>query len=380
MTTRLAGWLALVLGAVGAVAAVGRGAPGAADQRYNRVQRRPVRVSERARRLHSRLAIADLHADSLLWGRDLAQRNGIGHVDLPRLIEGQVALQVFSTVTQMPGHGGDPVLLLAQTQGWPAATHRSLKARVLFQAQRLQDLASRSGGRLTLLRSRSDLAAFLAQRQAQREIVAGLLSVEGAHALEGDPHALETFDAAGVRMIGLAHFFDNAYAGSAHGSRRGGLTPAGRELVRRMEARRMIVDLAHASPRTIDDVLAIATRPVVVSHTGLRATCDNERNLSDAQVVGIARRGGLIGIGYWRKAVCGGDAAAIAGAIREAVRLAGVDHVALGSDFVGAVTTPFDAAQLVELTEALLQARFTEAEIEQIEGANALRFLAQALP
>src|ERR1043165_10157303 len=102
-----------------------------------------------------------------------------------------------------------------------------------------------------------------------------------------------------------------------------------------MEARGILVDLAHASPRTVDDVLAVATRPVVDSHTGLRATCDNARNLTDEQVRRVAATGGLVGIGSWGTATCGTDAAAVARSIRYAVKVAGVEHVALGSGFDG---------------------------------------------
>src|SRR5262245_62239883 len=121
-------------------------------------------------------------------------------------------------------------------------------------------------------------------------------------------------------------------AGSSHGFEKYRLTDKGRELVRQMEEKRMLVDLAHASPKTIDDVLKTATRPVVVSHTGVKGTCDNARNLSDDQLRAIARNGGIVGVGFWDTAVCGRDASAIAKAIRHAVGVMGVDHVALGSD------------------------------------------------
>ena len=103
----------------------------------------------------------------------------------------------------------------------------------------------------------------------------------------------------GIRMISPAHFFDTAFGGSAHGVEQGGLTAKGREMVRRMEARGVMLDVAHSSARTIDDALAVATRPVVASHTGVRGVLDNARNLSDAHLDGIAATGGLVGIGFW---------------------------------------------------------------------------------
>lgn len=142
----------------------------------------------------------------------------------------------------------------------------------------------------------------------------------------------------------------------------------------------MIVDVAHASGRTIDDVLAIATRPVFVSHSGVRGTCDNQRNLSDEQLKGIARTGGVIGIGFWDTAVCGKDARAIAKAIRYTANLIGTDHVGLGSDFDGAVVEPFDTTGLVQITDALITEGFTDEEIGKIMGRNVLRLLVQNLP
>ncbi|HEY0385904.1 MAG TPA: membrane dipeptidase, partial [Pyrinomonadaceae bacterium] len=209
---------------------------------------------------------------------------------------------------------------------------------------------------------------------------AGFLGVEGAHALEGDLDNIDIFFAAGIRMMSPTHFFDNEIGGSAHGLRKGGLTELGREMIRRMEARHMIVDLAHASSATINDVLAIATRPVVVSHTGVKGTCDNTRNLSDEQLRKIAAKGGVIGIGYWETATCGRDARAIARAIRYTANLVGVEHVSLGSDFDGAVAAPFDTTGVAQITEALMAEGFNEDEIKMIMGGNALKLLMQSLP
>jgi len=124
----------------------------------------------------------------------------------------------------------------------------------------------------------------------------------------------------------------------------------------------------------------MAQRPVMVSHTGVRAVCDNQRNLTDKQLTGIAKTGGIIGIAYFETATCGKDAAAIARSIRHAVNIVGVDHVALGSDFDGAVTVPFDTSHLAAITDALLSQGFTESEIRLIMGGNAFRFFELNLP
>ncbi len=348
----------------------------------------PYAASEKARWLHSRLLVADLHADSLLWGRDLLAHGSRGHVDIPRLIEGGVALQAFTVVTKVPfdlniernTDRSDQIFFLQLAQLRPLAGWCSLVARALDQAQRLSEFSRRSEGRLVLIRSAADLARYIGKRRSQPGITAGFLGIEGAHALDGKLENLVPLNAAGFRMIGLTHFFDNEFAGSAHGVTKYGLTEKGRELIRRMEAAHLLVDLAHSSPQTIADVLAMATRPVVASHGGVKGTCDNTRNLSDEQLRGIARTGGVIGIGYWETAVCGKDAAAIARAIRHAVSVAGIDHVGLGSDFDGAIPAPFDTSGLVQITDALLAQGFSEDEIAKIMGGNTLRVLAESLP
>ncbi len=361
---------------------------GQVDGRLNRVHpSRDAVVSDRARALHGTLRVADLHADSLLWGRDLNVWGDRGHADVPRLAAGGVALQVLSAAVKAPvrlrleGNDGrsDAVLALALARRWPRATWRSLLARAYLLALRADAFAAASGGAFRLVRTRDDLAAFLEDRATNPALVAGLLSIEGAHALDGDPDNLDHLVDLGYRMLSPAHFFDTAFGGSAHGIG-GGLTAVGRELVGRMEARGVILDLAHCSAATIDDALAVSTRPVIASHTGVRGVADNVRNLPDAQLAGIAATGGLVGIGFWRTACGGDDAASIARSIAYAVDRIGADHVALGSDWDGAVAVPFDAAGTILLTDALLEAGLDEATIRAVMGENVLRFLAGALP
>ncbi|NUM72839.1 dipeptidase [candidate division KSB1 bacterium] len=363
--------------------------PARVARRLNAVHvRPPYRVTETVQLLHDSLFIADLHADALLWNRDLLTRSTNGHVDVPRLLAGNVAVQAFTVVTKTPRNlnierntgDSDDITLLAMAQRWPVATWTSLKERALFQARKLHEIAGRSDGKLVLIKTSSDLQNYMAARRESTDMTAGFLGMEGAHPLEGDLNNLDIFFEAGYRMIGLTHFFDNEVGGSAHGVEKGGLSAFGTLAVKRMEELHILVDLAHASPRLIDEVLAIATRPLVVSHSGGRGQCDNQRNLSDEHLRGIAQTGGVIGIGFWETAVCGVDAAAIAAAIRYAVNVAGIDHVGLGSDFDGAVTTPFDASGMALLTAALLEEGFGREEIHKIMGGNVQRLLLQTLP
>ncbi|CDG95328.1 Peptidase M19, renal dipeptidase precursor [Xenorhabdus bovienii str. puntauvense] len=358
------------------------------ETRMNRVIGVTDVATQTAVDLHKRLQIADLHADTLLWGRDLLDRSTRGQVDIPRLIDGNVAVQVFAVVSKSPrglnieknSAETDNVTLLALAQRWPWRTLFSLKERALYQAARLHEAASRSNGKLVVIKSRADLKAFLERRRSDPKIVGALLASEGAQVLEGDPANVDVLFEAGYRMMAPTHFFDTELGGSAHGIEKDGLTAAGADMVRRMEARSMIIDLAHASTKTIDDILAIATRPVVVSHTGVKGTCDNIRNLSDDQLRRIAAKGGLIGIGFWDKAVCDPTPTGIAKAQIYAANIAGDDHVALGSDFDGAVEMPFDATGLVSVTDALLKNGAQPERIAKLMGENQIRFLLENLP
>jgi len=376
--------LALVLAAF--VASCGPFVGGLID----RVREAPApAVSERAATLHRQAPVVDLHADPLLWGRNLLARSTTGHVDVPRLREGGVALQVFGIVTKFPivpsiertnPRWPDAVTLLALASLWPLRTVGNIEARMLYQAGELHRMAAASNGTLAVIETRADLERLLARRAGGADVVGGLLDIEGAHCLGDDPANLAHAFDAGVRMIGLAHFYDTAFGGSAHGVGKIGLTDRGRTLVHDMERRGVVVDLAHSSAATIADVLAIATRPVVVSHTGLRATCDNQRNLSDDQLRGVAQNGGVVGIGFWDTAVCGVAAADIARAIKYAVDLIGDDHVGLGSDFDGAVTTGFDTSRMRLVTQAMLDAGIPDTSIPKILGGNAVRVFREVLP
>jgi membrane dipeptidase len=377
--------LLVVLGALGFFFV----APGLVERFSNGTRESaPYSASERARALHRTLLVADMHADSLLWDRDLLERASRGHVDIPRLAEGGVALQAFTVVTKVPfgsnyesnADTSDKVTPLVIAERLPRVAWSSLLARALYQAHKLEGAAARSGGRFVVIRTAGDLARFLERRKDEPQLVAGLLGIEGAHALDGDVNNVDVLFDAGFRMMAPTHFFDSEWGGSAHGLKKTGLTDEGREMVRRMEARGMLVDVAHASAATIDDVVAVSTRPVIDSHTGVRGTCAGTRNLSDEQLKKIAATGGVIGIGYWDTATCGTDAHAVARAIRHAVNVAGVEHVALGSDFDGAVKEPFDTTGVVLITDALLDEGFTEDEIRAIMGGNVFRLLAATLP
>ena len=381
--------LAIGFGGVLLVAAIAffAFAPGIAERDMNMVDGLPLpEVSDEARALHATLTIVDLHGDTLLWKRNMLDRSERGHIDLPRLQEGNVALQVFSSVTKTPkgqnydsnSADTDNITLLAIGQLQPLRTWGSLRERTLWHGEKLERAVEGSGGALVQVRTPANMVPVRAP-DSDNPPVAALLSVEGLHNLEGDVANLDVLYDAGVRMAGLTHFFDNELAGSAHGVDKGGLTDMGRKAVQRMERMGMVIDIAHCSHACVAEVLAMATRPVVSSHGGVQATCPGVRNLTDEEIRGVAATGGVIGIGYWPGAVCDTSPAAIAAAMAHVRELVGIEHLALGSDFDGAVTTRFDTSQLVQVTQALMDAGFTTQDIRAAMGGNALRVLENGL-
>ena len=345
-------------------------------------------VSERAVALHDSLWIADFHNDALLWRRDLLERSPRGHVDLPRLREGGFELAVFSATTRFHIAStyrrtlpvGDVIALAAIGSKWPRDAWSDPFVRALILATKLRAAESSSNGELGIVRTRTDLERVLRAQATGDPIIGAVLLLEGMHAIDGKLENIDALFTAGYRVFGIAHMFDNDVGGSAHGWNKTGLTPLGRRAVARIDSLGGIIDLAHASSATIDDVLAITRRAVVVSHTGVASACPGPRNLPDEVVTRIAAQGGLIAVGFWNAAVCGPDARAIARSVRRTIEIAGIDHVALGSDFDGSVRVPFDSAHMAVLTQALLDEGLTPRQIRAVMGENEKRFLLEMLP
>jgi microsomal dipeptidase-like Zn-dependent dipeptidase len=380
-------WIPATLIAVAAVGFFGF-APGYVEGSMNQIDGKPlIAVSDEAKALHNTLNIVDLHSDTLMWNRDLNDSASRGHMDLPRLQDGNVALQLFSSVTKTPknqnydGNGADSdnITLLTIAQLQPVKTWSSLAERSLYHAQKRDAAVDASDNAIKAVDTAGQLDALLAARQKDKRPVGAMLTIEGLQNLEGKAANLDRLYDAGFRMAGLTHFFDNELAGSMHGLKKGGLTPFGRDIVKRMEAKGMIIDIAHLSHSGVAEVLAMATRPVVSSHGGVQATCKVNRNLTDDEVRGVAKTGGVIGSGYWDGALCDTSPRAAAKAMKHVRDLVGIEHVALGSDYDGATTVRFDTSQLIQVTQALLDEGFTAAEIRAAMGENALRVIRAGL-
>ena len=349
----------------------------------------PYKVSQKAQKIYNSLDfIADMHCDALLWERNLLVKNDYGHVDIPRMIEASMGLQAFTIVTKSPegqnfdknGSDSDRITKLMIGQGQGIKSWSSLTERALIQCRNAHKFERKSKGTFRLIKSINDLKKYIEDKKKNKKITAGFIGVEGAHALDGKLENIDVLYKAGVRMMAPTHFFDNKLGGSAHGISGEGLTEFGKQIIKKMEAKNMIVDLAHASPKLIDDVLAIARKPVVSSHTGVKGTCDNVRNLSDKHIKEIANTGGLIAIAMFPKAVCGTSVKETALAIQHVINLVGSDFVALGSDFDGSVEASVDVTGLPLIVEELLQLKIPESDIRKIMGGNVKRLLLRNLP
>jgi membrane dipeptidase len=348
----------------------------------------PYNLTTEGEALHADLRVADLHSDMLLWMRNPEARHSRGHTDFPRLRDGGVALQVFSSVTKTPAAmnydsntaSSDNITPLAISQHWPIDTWGSIFARARFHARRLQRLESRSDGEFVIARNRADLGSALAARSGNERILVGILATEGGHPFEGDLDNIDRLFEEGYRLIGLQHFFDNELGGSLHGVSNSGLTEFGRAAVERILTLGMIIDVAHSSQAVVRDVLAMTQNPIIVSHTGVHGHCAVKRNIPDELMLQIASRGGLIGIGFWADVTCDDSPEGVAAAIMAAADLLGVEHVALGSDYDGTITASFDASELAVITDRLLVAGMPETDIRRVMGENTIAFFVANLP
>lgn len=410
----------------------------AVERRLNTVVARTdaPKPTPREQAFHAGLTVIDLHADTLLWGRDPLVRADYGHVDLPRLVDGHVALQVFSVAskTPLPGrppagavlhpaarrcidaHGIDTAALLQIAQLRSPALWFDVKGRVFDQASRFADMIAASEARhqadpeqpyFRAIMTGDDVARVIRDRRRGEPVIGALLALEGVHWID-DPEAdaaaiqseIRALHDAGFRMVSPTHRFQNALGGASEGcDQRAGLTPAGKAFVTAVVEAGMVVDIAHLTDRGALQAVTLADGAVVVSHTGLRATCeisagcDPARNIPDSVVRAVARADGVVGIGFWPQAVGRGIDRIVAAYVHGLRVLSapefvaemrrsrpGYDpagHLAFGSDFDGAVEAPFHVGQLDVMTAALLRGRdddgrvvFDPAMVAKIAGGN----------
>jgi len=333
-----------------------------------------MRGSTEAQAIHAEYPAIDLHADTLMWARwlgyDLHARHVPplwraalgGHVDLPRMRDGGMGAQFFGLVS-LP--------IAKRMHGLAHIVHE--------QIDNLEQQIARHPGAIRLVRKADEVEA------CRRDGALGaLLGIEGAHALEGDLDQLDAFARRGVRYLGLLHFSSNEAGFPAYGRGRSderGLTAWGFELVRRCEAAGVLVDLAHINRRGFLDACAIATRPPLVSHTGVLGAFEHWRNIDDAQLRAVADKGGVVGVIFCPRYVGGDGLEPVVRHLKHILDVVGEDAPALGSDWDGFIVPTralADPRGLPLLTDALLAAGIPGRTIGKILRGNVMRVLAEA--
>jgi membrane dipeptidase len=369
-------------------------------------------VSPRARELHRQALVVDTHDDTtqrLIHDRDfdLGRRNATGHVDLPRMREGGLDAIFFSIWVPVRYTGTEPV------------------KRALQQIDAVHEAVRRHPNDLVLATTVDAI-----RRAHQDRKIAALMGAEGGHLINDDLAVLRQFAARGVRYLTLTHTKNTSWADSSGDkSAHNGLTEFGRMVVRELNRLGVMVDVSHVSDKTFADVLAVTQAPVLASHSSCRAISSHARNLSDEMLRALARNGGVVMINFNQgflsqelldaertrerelrphydamlKSCGNNDACQIRGYerlehqfiaegklppvgwekivdhIEHAVKVAGVDHVGLGSDFDGASmpTGMEDVSKLPKITEALRRRGYPPEHIEKILGGNVLRVLGE---
>jgi membrane dipeptidase len=286
-----------------------------------------------------------------------------GHVDVPRLIEGGVGAQFFGLVS----------LPIGQRSGLAAVIDEQIDA--------LDASVSKDPTRLAKVRTADEIEAARA-----RGAVSALLGIEGAHSLEGEIDKLDHFARRGVRYLGLSHFSANEAAFPAVGRGRDptkGLTSFGRDVVARCEELGVIVDLAHINRRGFIEACAMATRPPIVSHTGVLGVFRHWRNIDDDALRAVANKGGCVGVIFCPKFLGGDGLDPVVKHLLHIIDVCGEDAPALGSDWDGFIVPTADlcdAAHMPLLTDALIKAGLTAETIGKILRENAMRVLREAAP
>ncbi len=371
-----------------------------------------VQVSARAKRLHDRAIVVDTHDDTpqrLLFDKtfNIGMRNKDGHVDIPRMREGGLDALFFS------------IWVPSQITGPPAVK------RALDLIDSVREAVRTHPNDLMLANTAADI-----RRAAAEHKIAALMGMEGGHIIDDDLAVLRLYAALGVRYLTLTHFLNNNWADSSTDKpAHNGLTAFGKDVVRELNRIGVIVDVSHVSDKTFYDLLEVTKAPVIASHSSSRAISNHPRNMTDDMMRALAKNGGVVMINYaaaflseeFRVASekksgnivaamsamskkCGGNEACtimenerieheammkgelpkamwdkIVEHIDHAVKVAGVDHVGLGSDFDGA-TMPIgmeDVSKLSRITDALLKKGYSEPDIEKILGGNILRVMEQ---
>jgi len=368
-----------------------------------------AQVSEEARRIQSHVLGVDSHNDTLqrvlIEGVDLNKRLPDGSVDFPRLREGGMHVPFFALWVPMYYHGAE-------------AVRRTLDLR-----DAMQGVLDKYPDQIELATSARDIERIVGQKK-----IAAVLTIEGGHQIDDDLRVLRMYRRMGILSMTLTHFRSNDWADSSTGKpEHNGLTDFGKQVVREMNSLGMIVDISHVSDKTFYDALEVSTKPVIASHSSCFALSDVPRNMKDDMFRALAKNGGVVGVNFSASFLNQKDAEELkqfitkhnseepnftgaeldqfaakdyadmdgahphtgkatvedaAACIDHIVKVAGVDHVGIGSDFDGIQSVPIgleDFSKMPALTDALLRRGYKEEDIKKIMGGNYLRVVKEVV-
>lgn len=317
--------------------------------------------------------VLDSHCDTpclMIKGMDILSGAPGGHVDIPKLKAGGVDASFFALYT-------------SADLSPDAATRRALE-----MLASICDAVGKYPGSLALATSPSE-----AVHNKERGLISILIGMENGAPIQRSLSLLRLFHRFGVRYMTLTHNGDNEIADAAmDGKRWGGLSPFGREVVAEMNSLGMIVDVAHVSDRTFDDVLSCSSAPVLSTHSCCRAIANHPRNMTDDMIRRMSDKGGVIQINFYPVFLSDAYAKAcqefgegafprpsaedVVRHIDHAVKVAGIDHVGIGTDFDGIEVTPEgleDISRLPVIFDLLVKKGYSEDQVEKIAGGNFLR-------
>jgi len=333
-----------------------------------------------------------LHTPEPGKDRSFFERSDHGHIDLPRAVEGRFGGGLFAIcVPPSPtGHDLPDFDAFVTDTGYevplsPPLDPAYAQQMTISVMARLFRLETESNGRLRVVRDTEELVSCL-----RAGTIAAVLHFEGADALDPDLDALDVFYAAGLRSLGIVWSRPNAFASGVPFRFPGspdtgpGLSDRGRELVRACNWLGVLLDLSHLNERGFWEVAALTDAPLAVTHAGAHALCPSPRNLTDKQLDAVGESGGVVGIAFHVGNLRADGRPAADTPLAEIVRHVdyiagriGIDHVALGSDFDGAVI-PLelgDVTGLPKLVEALRGAGYDDAALGKLTHGNWLRLL-----
>ena len=330
------------------------------------------------RKIHEESIVIDTHCDTLkclfdeftkprdsMWEYrgdiGMGTRSSIGHLDVPRMIEGGVTCQVFAVSSER-----------SRMPAYPLRTAIMMIERFYQECEAI-----------SLLEPVTSHKEIVEAKKKGK--VSGLLSIEGADVIEGRIETLATFHRLGVRMVGLVHSLRNPLAdGVADRRTGGGLSELGVQAVEELDKLGMIIDVSHLNDEGFWDVLELTKNPIIASHSNSRVVCNHPRNMTDEMITALAENGGVMGMNFAPSFVHPKDATleGIVDHIDHIVDLVGPDHVGLGSDYDGIPSTPKgleDVTNMPDITRELVKREYTREDIEKILGGNHLRLFKQVI-